>query len=102
MTLMERQIGIIVHPTRQEAQTFAVQVIAWLEERGIQVRLDSAAAPSLKRPALDCSLDAPEEVEFLLTLGGDGTILTAARLAAPCGIPILGVHMGRFGFIAET
>jgi NAD+ kinase len=40
-------------------------------------------------------------VDLIITLGGDGTILAAARVAAPNGIPILGVHMGHFGFIAE-
>lgn len=39
--------------------------------------------------------------ELVITLGGDGTIVRTARLAAPCGVPILGVNFGRLGFLAE-
>ena len=99
---MERSVGIVVHPTRAEALTFAAEVIVWLRERQIAVHVLGEAARRLDQPPLVCSPDADSQVEFIITLGGDGTILTAARLAAPCGIPILGVHMGRFGFIAET
>ncbi len=99
---MKRSVGIIVHRTRLEAWEFAAQVIAWLQAREVGVRLDEESARKLKRPELSCCGDEWEGVDFVITLGGDGTILTAARMAAPRGIPILGVHMGRFGFIAET
>lgn len=41
-------------------------------------------------------------IELVVTLGGDGTLLTGAHLAAPAGVPLLGVHLGRFGFIAQV
>ena len=41
------------------------------------------------------------KTDFLLTLGGDGTFLAGARMAAPRGIPILGVNLGRLGFLTE-
>lgn len=99
---MERTVGLVVHRSRPEALAFAVEVIAWLEARGIAVLLDAETAQKLKRPTLTCAPDGWQSVAFIITLGGDGTILTAARMASPCGTPILGVHMGRFGFISET
>ncbi len=99
---MNRFIGMIVHRTRREAWEFAERVIEWLKARDIGVRLDLESAQRLHLPALACDAGTLETTEFLITLGGDGTILTAARMMAPCGVPILGVHMGRFGFIAET
>jgi NAD+ kinase len=99
---MGRSVGIVVHRTKQEALTFASEVIDWLSERGIAVCLDAEAARKLNRGALACDTRAWQNVEFIITLGGDGTILTAARMAAAGSIPILGVHMGQFGFIAET
>ncbi|GBC91743.1 NAD kinase [bacterium HR15] len=42
------------------------------------------------------------QIALVVTLGGDGTLLTGAHLAAPAGVPLLGVHLGRFGFIAQV
>lgn len=99
---MKQSVGIMVHRTRPEALHFAREVVGWLEGRDVTVRMDPISAEKLKMPVLACPSDDWDNVGFIVTLGGDGTILTAARQAAPCGIPILGVHMGRFGFIAET
>ena len=54
--------------------------------------------------ALEMHRDAPAELkgaDLVLTLGGDGTFLAGARLAAPMGIPVLGVNLGRLGFLTE-
>jgi NAD+ kinase len=99
---MERRVGIVVHRTNRTAHETARAVIAWLQKRNVVVCLDTESAQRLELLALDCGPDAFSDVEFVLSLGGDGTILSAARLVAPHGIPILGVHMGRFGFIAEA
>ncbi len=97
-----QRVGIIVHRTKQEAWRFAAEVIVWLNARGVQVALDGETAQRLNRFDL-VQGDAPwQAVDFVVTLGGDGTILSAARMASPHGIPILGVHMGRFGFMAAT
>jgi NAD+ kinase len=44
---------------------------------------------------------APHGTDLVMTLGGDGTFLAGARLAAPAGIPVLGVNLGRLGFLTE-
>src|SRR5579871_2969792 len=99
---MARSVGILVHRTNQQAWRFALEVIVWLQDRGVTVRLDEQTALKLHREDLVCGMEVWEGVEFVITLGGDGTILTAALMTAAHKIPILGVHMGRFGFIAEA
>jgi NAD+ kinase len=99
---MSQTAGVVVHRTRHEVGSSAAELIAWFLARDIQVRLDAETAERLERPELACGPEGWGDTAFIVTLGGDGTILTAARSAALAGIPILGVHMGRFGFIAET
>lgn len=99
---MSRSVGIMVHRSRTEALAFADKVADWLETQGVSAWFDPSAAQRLGRPEKAFVESELADLEFFITLGGDGTILTTARLAAPLGIPILGVHMGRFGFIAET
>ncbi len=96
------RVGLIVNRDKSPALLFAHEVIAWLTERDVEVCVDSEAAPLLGRDDLSADATCLAGVELLITLGGDGTILTASHIAAPHGIPILGVHMGHFGFIAET
>ncbi len=97
-----KRVGLIVNRSKWESINFAHLVLAWLTERDIDVRVDRESAPWLGRDDLASDDDALADRQLLITLGGDGTILSASRIAAPHAIPILGVHMGHFGFIAET
>ncbi len=87
-------VGILHHPRKPESLRLAADIAAFLEERGVRAWLGSAwDEPSV--------LAEIAELDLLISLGGDGTILRAARMAAPHGVPIVGVRMGRIGFLAE-
>ncbi len=89
-----RHVGILHHPRKPESLRLAAEIAAFLEERGIRAWLGSAwDEPSV--------LSEISELDLLISLGGDGTMLRAARMAAPHGVPIVGVRMGRIGFLAE-
>ncbi len=88
------KIGILYHPRRIDAARLVQEVSALLDGRGLAVWQGSADDESGLRQA------APG-LDLLIILGGDGTIVRAIRVVAICGVPILGVNLGRLGFLAE-
>ncbi|MBC7234546.1 MAG: NAD(+)/NADH kinase [Chloroflexi bacterium] len=88
-------IGILYHPTRPDSSALARKTSRLLEERGTQVWWgDADDETALARAA--------PELNLLITLGGDGTIVRAVRAVATAGVPVLGVNLGRLGFLAEV
>jgi len=96
-----RRVGILAVPQRGRVQEALCQVTAWFADRGIEVMLprDQAAEMGLPERGVERAALAAES-DLLLSLGGDGTLLNTARLAAPLGKPVLGVNLGGFGFLA--
>jgi NAD+ kinase len=95
-------VGLILHPMRDSAEAVNA-VLAWAAERDIEVLgLDSEVA------RLDCAAEgvAPdvlgERSDLIVSLGGDGTMLRAMRLADRRRAPVLGVNLGKLGFLAEV
>ncbi len=101
-----KRVGILVNASRvagyPQADDLVRTTLRELHDRGAAVRLNEGGAGVVGRPDL-AAPDAAlvEDTELLVVLGGDGTILSAARLAAG-RVPILGVNMGGFGFLAEV
>ncbi len=97
-----QSIGIISRPRRSDLAVVVPPLLKWLEARGIQTFIDEETAGSLldglKGQSRKRVADASQ---LLLVLGGDGTMLAAARLAAPRGIPILPINMGSLGFLTS-
>src|SRR5260370_3967030 len=97
-----RSIGIISRPRRSNLAVVVPPLLKWLEARGIQTFIDEETASSLlegfKGQTRQRVADASQ---LLLVLGGDGTMLAAARLAARRGIPILTINMGSLGFLTS-
>jgi len=58
--------------------------------------------PQLRPRVVDDLSDPADGAEVVLVLGGDGTLLRAAEMARPSGVPLLGVNLGRIGFLAEA
>lgn len=99
--MMIRRVGLIVHTDKPDALRFTREAVEWLQERGLQVNIEPDIARALALPEYQCDEAALCESDLFIAVGGDGTILRASHLAAPREIPILGVHLGRFGFIAQ-
>ncbi len=100
--MKSKSIGILTKPRFPEVKGTLRDVVAWLRARNINVILGETSATLLGE--LDGYQDAQlsNKADVLLVLGGDGTMLNAARLAAERSIPILGVNMGGLGFLTEV
>jgi NAD+ kinase len=100
-----RSILLLAHTGRPKAAEAARAVALRLQDAGVQVRLlaDEAELIGLSGVEVFSSgTEAARGAELVLVLGGDGTILRAAELSRDCGVPLLGVNLGRVGFLAEA
>jgi NAD+ kinase len=99
-----KRVGLVAKPDAAEAQRVVRQLVEWLAARGLTVVLEketAALAPSASLTSASKS-DLPGQVEALIVLGGDGTLLSMARAVGDLGVPILGVNLGVLGFLTAT
>src|SRR5260370_12305321 len=95
-------IGIISRPRRSNLVVVVPPLLKWLDARGIQTLMDEETANCLPDGSKGQTRQRVADAsQLLLVLGGDGTMLAAAPLAAPRGIPILPVNMGSLGFLTR-
>src|SRR5262245_16455023 len=97
-----KQASIIAKQGKPELGKVAREVTQWLREHGYSVTVDSAT----REFCTECELAEKEDLsarrpDFVVVLGGDGTLLSAARNVAEAGIPILGINLGSLGFLTE-
>jgi NAD+ kinase len=92
-------VGVISKPGIPHASTILSDLVAWWKERGVETRLDHESARYLKSSEGLARDDVPEGTQLVIVLGGDGTLLSAARAVAGREIPILPVNLGGLGFL---
>ncbi len=97
-----RSVAVISKPAKPELTGILPELFAWLRKHGYDVVVDRETAAYVQAPRV---VDRPEiashPVGFAVVLGGDGTLLSAARVVAKADIPILGVNLGSLGFLTE-
>lgn len=105
---VRREVLLVVHTGRPENAEPAKRVAAQLAAAGFALRVLTDETEELALPGelgtvcVPVSDDAARGVEVVIVLGGDGTFLRAAELARPARVPVLGINLGRVGFLAEA
>jgi NAD+ kinase len=96
--------AIITKPQKPELESVLAELVEWLLERGFEYVLDAESAAYLGRAGEGverCDLPGTSP-DIVISLGGDGTLLSAARAFAQGSTPILGVNLGSLGFLTEV
>lgn len=94
--------GLVLHPRRDSADAVEA-VLRWADSRGVEIL---GIADEIQRLRCEATPVTPEELgrraDLVVSLGGDGTMLRAMRLADGQNAPVLGVNLGKLGFLAEV
>ena len=98
-----KTIGVVANPAKPRAREIVERIVRCGERLGLSVLVApevAPLAPALARAVVD-ERELGPACDLIIACGGDGTILRAARLVAESRRPILGVNLGRLGFLAE-
>src|SRR4030095_12212998 len=102
-----KRIGLVLKPHQPAALETICELTRWLTERGIELvggpeierdRIEHQTGCSVRQVASD---KLAQEVDLVLVLGGDGTMIATARMVGDSEVPVLGVNFGGLGYLAE-
>jgi len=102
-----KRIGIVLKPHQPDALKIICELVVWLAKRGIKL----VGGPEIEREQIEhetgCAVEEvstdrlPDDVDLILVLGGDGTMIATARMLGDQEVPVLGVNYGGLGYLAE-
>ena len=102
-----KRIGVVVKPHQPDALETLCRLTTWLNERGIAL----VGLPEIERESIEhktgCAVEVVDDseiakqVDLMLVLGGDGTMIATARMVGDTEVPVMGVNYGGLGYLAE-
>lgn len=97
-----KKVGIISKPRRDVAGPVVSTLIQWLRDKKVETLMDQETASLVDQESSYTRQEVTLLSDFIIVLGGDGTLLSVARLIGEKGTPILGVNLGSLGFLTEV
>lgn len=97
-----KRVGLIAKPHAPGLPDLLHRLLPWLAQRHIEVYLDTDTAAAVGAPYSYPRTTIPDLVDCIMVLGGDGTLLSVARMLEERDVPILGVNLGSLGFLTEV
>jgi NAD+ kinase len=95
-----KKIGVFCKPKAPSASNILGKLIPWLRKKNYHIFFDTSTASIIGETSTHNKRGVSEQADFLIALGGDGTLLGVARAAHPYNVPILAVNLGSLGFLA--
>ena len=96
-----KRIGLIAKPHAPGLSELLHRLLPWLAQRHVDVFLDADTAAAIGETSSYPRTTIPDLVDCMMVLGGDGTLLSVARLLEERDVPILGINLGSLGFLTE-
>lgn len=96
-----KKIGVVVGPQKTEAWQLARQLGEWCQSRGMMMKLRANAEADNFESLDEHDGELAEDVDLIVSLGGDGTMLSVARFIGKRQVPVLGVNLGSLGYLTE-
>ncbi len=97
-----RRVGFVIKPHAPGVGDLLRDLTGFLKDKGVVCVLEDAAATKIGLRGGISREKLPSRVDLVVVLGGDGTLISVARAAAAAGVPVMGVNLGRLGFLTEV
>jgi NAD+ kinase len=95
-----KTLAFLCHPSKASVPPLLKELLIWADQNNIGVRLTPRMAQIVERPELGLPRqDMAAEIDMVVVLGGDGSILETVRAFAADGVPIAGINLGHLGFL---
>jgi len=102
MKIKLNSVGLVINYEKEKAQEITNWIVDWLSFKKIKVYVEGGKDKGIRRKDFSCTNEKFfNSVDLIISLGGDGTLLRAAKIAATDGIPIFGVNLGGLGFLTQ-
>jgi NAD+ kinase len=101
------RVGVVVKPHQAEAVKTLCELVMWLDQRGLSLVSEKTAEHDRVEHDIGCVIptvsreEMAGQVDLIVVLGGDGTMISVARMIGERDIPVLGINFGSLGYLAE-